>query len=109
MTTEHVLYIVTAEIDESDVAAHWLQWIKGGHLQAVMAGGASNATVYQTAAEAGAPVRIEVHYRFGSTDGLQHYLNETAPRLRAEGLAAFPPASGVRLSRRILHCDSVFE
>ncbi len=108
MTKVHLLYIVTTEIDNTDTAQKWLVWLKGGHLQAVLAGGASAASVYRAQAEGPAPVRIEVHYQFASADVLERYLREAAPALRAEGLAAFPPASGVRLSRRILEIDSVY-
>ncbi|MDP1826269.1 MAG: DUF4286 family protein [Archangium sp.] len=87
-------YTVTGEFDDAAVAAEWVSWLQHGHLDEVRAGGAREALLVQLA-----PLEFEVRYLFADAAAFAKYERESAPKLRAEGLAKFPPARGVRMSR----------
>jgi hypothetical protein len=93
-----VLYSVYAEFERVDVAEEWIAWLTGGHLAEVIADGALDATVVRLEGE---PLSCAVHYRFASRESLAVYERDSAPRLRAEGMAKFPPERGVRYRRTI--------
>ncbi len=86
-------YTVTAEVDDEATARAWAEWLRTKHLADVVAAGASQAELIQWSA-----LVFESRYRFESRAAFERYEAEHAPRLRAEGLAAFP--KGVRLSRK---------
>jgi|JI10StandDraft_1071094.scaffolds.fasta_scaffold405235_3 hypothetical protein len=99
MITEEssVIYAVTATVPAGVVEAY-LAWLLGGHVAAVLAGGAEQAWV--TRLEGDTP-RIESRYRFAHRAALDHYLTHTAPGLRAEGIARFVEPYGVVFTREI--------
>ncbi len=97
-----ILYIVMAQIDNATLASEWMAWLNREHLQEVIAGGAGGAEVFSSDATASEPLAIEVHYRFESRARFEAYLRDSAPALRAKGLAAFPPERGIALTRRVL-------
>jgi hypothetical protein len=49
----------------------------------------------------GLPVRVQSRYVFPDRAHLDDYLAHHAPRLRAEGLARFPPERGISMTREI--------
>ncbi|MDP2272623.1 MAG: DUF4286 family protein [Archangium sp.] len=87
-------YTVTAEFDHAAVAAEWAAWLRDGHLQEVLDGGAREAVLVQLA-----PLRFQARYAFADAAAFAKYEQESAPKLRAEGLAKFPPSRGVSMSR----------
>jgi hypothetical protein len=93
-------YTVIATLPSEAAAAEYAAWLRDGHLDAVIAGGARSAQVVRIV-EPPEPVEIEVRYLFESRAAFDRYVRETAPRLRAEGLARFGPASGVSFRRTV--------
>ena len=87
-------YTVHAQFDAPDVAAEWVAWLKDGHFADVMKGGALEAMVVQLE-----PLKLEARYLFADRAAFTKYEQETAPKLRAEGLSKFPATRGVRMSR----------
>jgi hypothetical protein len=99
-----VAYTVRAELPDAETAERWIAWLVGTHAGEVVACGAESAEVLRLDPEPGEQpprFRAEARYRFASREALADYLANHAPRLREEGLRAFPPASGVRLSRTV--------
>lgn len=97
-----IAYTVIATLPDEDARGRYLAWILGGHAQAVVRGGALGARVLRLDAQPGeAGVKVEVRYEFASREALERYVRDVAPGLRAEGLAMFPPESGVRFDRRV--------
>lgn len=79
-----------------ELANSWVAWLRDGHLQDVMDGGACSAEVVQI--DDNVP-HYEIHYRFATRESLNRYLKEFAPRLREEGLERFPLALGLEYRR----------
>ena len=89
-------YTVQARFSDEDVAKEWIAWLKTGHCQEVLAGGASRVEVLKLD---GTAHEFEVRYDFPNRDTFAAYEREHAPRLRAEGLDRFPVERGVRYAR----------
>ncbi len=96
-----IRYTVIAEFEEPAVAAEWVAWLRDGHLADVLAAGAADAEVVAIEGETETPVAFEVRYRFADRASLDRYVEIEAPRLRAEGLAKFPPERGIRYRRSV--------
>lgn len=94
-------YTVIGDFDDPRVAGEWVDWLKGGHLQAVLDGGALSAELVRLEPTAAAPLRFEARYVFADLAAFQRYERDFAPSLRADGLARFPPSRGVRLQRTL--------
>ncbi|MEW5741171.1 MAG: DUF4286 family protein [Myxococcota bacterium] len=92
-------YTVIADFDSAEVAGEWVSWLKGGHLQAVLAGGATSVDLVRLEPTAEHALRFEARYLFPDLAAFQRYERTAAPVLRAEGLERFPPSRGVRLQR----------
>lgn len=90
-------YVVAATFTDGAVADEWLAWLRGGHVAAVLAGGAESAEVVELDAKEGRS--FEVRYRFGSREAFVAYERDHAPRLREEGLRLFGPERGVSYRR----------
>lgn len=102
MIEEHpIRYTVIAEFEDPAVAAEWIAWLRDGHLADVLAAGAIDAEVVAIDGESATPVVCEVRYRFADRASLDRYFKIDAPRLRAEGLAKFPPERGIRYRRSV--------
>lgn len=95
-----IAYTVCATLPTRTLASEYVAWLRDGHLDAVIAGGARTAQVVRIE-EPAEPVQVEVRYLFDSRGDFDRYVRETAPRLRAEGLARFGPASGVSFRRTV--------
>ena len=85
-------YTVAAEFNDEQMAQAWLNWLRGGHIAQVIAGGATTAEIVHLDGE---PNRYEVRYDFPSREVFEDYERDHAPRLRAEGAALFPSEKGV--------------
>lgn len=90
-------YVVHVEVDDAQTAEAFVAWLSGGHLAAVVRGGALSGEVV---ALEGAPAhRLEVRYRFATAEDFTRYEATAAPALREEGRRLFPPERGVRMRR----------
>lgn len=77
----------------------YLDWLTGGHIQEVIEGGAlCGHAVLQT--DPPAPIVVS-RYRFPSIAAYETYVAQTAPRLRADGLARFGPQTGIAMERTL--------
>lgn len=74
--------------DPKDTARRWQEWLTSRHLADVLAAGARTAEVVVWDGE---PLTLEVRYMFANREAFTTYERDHAPRLRAEGLALFPP------------------
>jgi dipeptidase E len=92
-----VAYTVAVTFTDPNLAGPWLAWLRGGHLAAVLAGGAEHAEVVELDVSKGRA--FEVRYRFASRQALEAYERDRAPALRAEGLRLFPVEKGVSYRR----------
>lgn len=81
---------------DRELAERWLTWLRDGHLQDVINGGAESAEVVSL--DDSLP-HYEIGYRFPDRAVLDRYLAEFAPRLRQEGLARFPLELGLEYRR----------
>lgn len=100
-----ISYTVTATFSDARMVEEYIAWLRGGHLDGVIAGGAETAEVVRLdpeVGEGGAEVhRVETRYTFPSRERLDAYIRDHAPALRADGLRRFGPERGVTFSRRI--------
>jgi hypothetical protein len=102
-----IAYTVAARLPDEAVRSEYVEWLTSGHVQQVLAAGASEVKVLVldgvSAVGAGQDARlaVEVRYLFSSREQLDRYLAEDAPRLRAEGLVRFGPERLVSFSRSV--------
>ncbi len=102
-----VLYTVTADLPNPDLAREYLQWLLGGHAQAVVAAGAQSAAVIRldppapASASAPAVIQVQTQYVFASREAFDHYDRVASLPLRAEGRARFGPDRGVTMRRAV--------
>lgn len=100
-----IAYIVTATLPDAAVAEEYIAWLEGGHVADVIARGALSGQIVRLDGAGGGDAmderRVEVRYLFPSRAGFESYEREGAPALRAEGIARFGPARGVRFERRV--------
>lgn len=89
-------YVVHATFPSSALREEWIDWLRRGHVADVLHCGAESAEVMCLD---GDPLAAEVRYRFASREAFDRYERDSAPRLRAEGLAIFPPERGVHYRR----------
>lgn len=82
--------------DDQPLVARWLGWMQNDHLQKVIDGGATRAEL--VAIDDRLPL-FEIRYHFANRSDLDLYLADHAPRLRAEGIAAFPLELGLDIRR----------
>lgn len=94
-----IAYTVSCDIVNEEKAAEWLAWLRGGHVQDVIAGGAQSAQIVRF--DGGPPVTCEVRYVFPDRETYDEYIRDHAPRLREEGLKKFPPEAGFSYSRTV--------
>lgn len=97
-----IIYTVVATLPDESTVQRYVAWLKGGHVQAVLAGGAMSVVVAvrdrEEGAVGGARV-VDVRYVFATRAALERYVREFAPALRAEGVALWGSVAGVRFER----------
>lgn len=93
-----VAYTVAVTFEDGAMAEKWLNWLAEGHIDAVLAGGATDAEVI---ALDGPGRAFEVRYHFASRQAFDEYEQRHAPALRAEGLKLFPTERGVTYRRSV--------
>lgn len=107
MTAPGLWYSVIASLPSASLAAEYVAWLQGGHIDAVIRGGATSGDVVVLdpdlrQAPLPEPVsRVMASYRFPSRQAFDEYVREHAPALRAEGLARFGPSTGVTFQRLV--------
>ena len=94
-------YTVTARFEEIIVADEFLHWLRHGHMQAVMNGGADRAEVVRRTEPEEEQHTITVRYRFPDRSFFERYVAHHAEGLRDEGAERFPPSRGVTFSRTV--------
>ncbi len=97
-------YTVQATVPEA-IVSKYMHWLIHDHIAKLVEAGALAAEVRlldAPAAPAPQATRIvESHYTFASRAALEAYIASHAPRLRAEGLSAFPPELGITFTRTV--------
>lgn len=93
-----IAYTVTATLPDEATAAEYERWLCGGHIQAVIAGGATEACVTRLL-DPRTTIDVEARYLFPNRDVFDQYVAKVAPGLRADGLVRF--GERVRFSRRL--------
>lgn len=99
-TPPALVYCVTATLPDGRTADDFVAWLRDGHIDAVLAGGAAAARVIRLDPVESERPRVEVQYLFASRGTFERYEREFAPALRAEGRERFPPDLGVLFDRR---------
>jgi hypothetical protein len=95
-----IRYSVLATLPDSDTTRSFLDWLRGGHVQAVIAGGARTAEVMSVHAADGTH-KVEISYTFADQAAFDRYEQVHAPALRADGAARFGTIPGVSFERRV--------
>jgi len=98
-------YTVSAEFATDAMAAEWLHWLKDGHIDDVLAAGATSAEIVRLD---DAVTAFEVRYVFPDRATYRHYEAHHAPQLQAEGLERFPESSGVQYDRSTGEIEATF-
>jgi hypothetical protein len=96
-----IAYTVIAHFTDSTVAEEWISWLQEEHLAEVLAGGALDAEVTLEDQKVAGEMRCEVRYHFASAESFAAYERDSAPALRAKGLARFPLERGIRYQRHL--------
>ncbi len=100
-----MVYAVRTEFADAQTRQRYLDWLTGGHAQALISeGGAVRAEVAQL--DDGS---VETRYLFASREAFAAYEAGPGVHLRADGAAKFPPSSGVRTSRTIGDLAGVYD
>lgn len=95
-----VAYTVSATLPDETMAREYTDWLLAGHVREVLRAGAATAAVVRIQ-EPVNPIRVETRYTFADHAGLDRYLRDHAPALRADGLRLFGPDRGVLFARTV--------
>jgi len=114
--SNRIFYAVIASLPTPTLASAYVAWLNGGHIDAVLCGGASSGEVVLLDPDPSPPKtsdgsrsspgvesiqRVMAHYVFQSREVFDEYLRVHAPALRAEGLAKFGSSTGVTFQRLV--------
>jgi hypothetical protein len=81
-----LFYEVRAMMSDARTADEWLSWMRDKHLADVVTAGARRGRVVRLD---DSPLSFAAQYEFADRAVFERYLQDHAPRLRAEGLARF--------------------
>ncbi len=100
------LYAVIATLPSEEVGREYIAWLEEGHVDQVIEGGAQSAMIVELepdATEVLAPGAMQVmtQYVFSTRSAFDRYVERSAPKLRAEGLAKFGPERGIKMRRMV--------
>ncbi len=102
-----VRYCVTATVHNKENLNEYIDWLKSGHVQAVIAGGALNVEILLIDTDSEASfAKVESSYIFESRATLQAYFDGPAIELRKEGIELFINTGKVSFERKI--ADVIF-
>lgn len=93
-----IAYTVRCTFTDPDIARRWADWLLEEHLQDVVDAGAESAALIELE---GAPLTLEARYTFGERAAFDAYVQDSAPRLRAQGLERFPLDLGLSYERSV--------
>lgn len=101
-----VYYSVVATLPNKSLLRTYIEWLECGHVQAVLDGGASRASVVELDGE-GEESHVRTVYEFETRADFDHYVRDHAPALRADGAARFGSLTGVKFEREIgrIRCE----
>lgn len=94
------MYTVTATLPDRPTAERYVDWLRDGHIDAVVAAGAHSAMIVRVT-DPPDPIRVETRYVFPTREAFDDYLAYHAPALRADGAKRFGPETGVRFVRTV--------
>ena len=80
-------YTVGVTLPDAATVQRWLDWMRGGHIAEVLAGGAVAAEIVQMDEP---PLSFEVRVSISVARNVRQLCPRSPPRLRAEGLKLFP-------------------
>lgn len=95
-----VYYAVTATLPDLSTRDEFVHWLRTGHVQDVLRGGATRAEIIVMDVDGGS-LAVKAAYAFPDRATFERYLSEHAPRLRAEGIAKFGSRPGVSFIREL--------
>lgn len=103
-TMSKVHYSVITTLPNQAIANEYVAWLEGGHVDAVIKGGAHTGMIVRLERSQGdglgdESVQIMTQYVFSTRQQYDNYVAVHAPALRADGLAKFGPERGVRMQR----------
>lgn len=98
MSAGQVRYTVYAAIQTQEVLKEFVDWLKGGHMQALIDAGALSGEIAIVESDT---IKVEVHYIFPSRSVLQAYFDGPALLLREDGKTRFIDTNKVVFSRSI--------
>jgi hypothetical protein len=93
-----VWYTVTATFPDERNAGLYIDWLRSGHLQQVLQGGAISGAIVRVD-DPPSPIRIQTRYQFPSRGAFDRYVERYAPALRADGVRRFGGDSGIVFQR----------
>jgi len=100
-----VAYTVVATLPDERTLAEYVEWLLGGHTQAVVRGGAVSAEVIgpcPTGPKGPEMIfRVESRYVFPTQEAFEAYEALHAPALRAEGITRFGGRGGISFARSV--------
>lgn len=96
-----VRYTVTGTLASKDTLSEYVDWLKGGHIQALVAAGALSAEVDVLETEENENVKVEATYVFPSRESLQAYFDGPAAELREDGKVRWVDTGKISFSRKI--------
>jgi Domain of unknown function (DUF4286) len=99
MSATPVRYTVTATLSSPSVLEEYLDWLRNGHVQAVVAGGAEVAEV--CVVDDPDKTQVDSSYVFPSREVMQAYFDGPAIALREDGKLKFVDTGKVTFARRI--------
>ena len=99
-----ILYGVICTLPDEALATEYLAWLEGGHVDAVVKGGAHSAMIVRLERAPGdglaaGCVQVMTQYIFSTREQFDQYVAVHAPALRADGLKRFGPERGIRMQR----------
>ena len=98
-----VSYTLEVTFQDPAVAEEWTEWMRGGHMQALLAHGADRAELvrWSDAETIDDEIRFTARYRFPTRADFDAYIAQHAEELRNDGMKRFPPSRGIVYSRTV--------
>jgi hypothetical protein len=100
-----VAYTVVATLPDEPTLREYVAWLLGGHIQAIVRGGATSADVIGplpgVASGPGLIFRVESRYIFPTPEAFATYEAVHAPALRADGVTRFGNREGISFARSV--------
>lgn len=92
--------MVIATLPTPNLADEYVRWLEGGHVDAVINGGAHSAMIVRLEPDRpGESPRVMTQYIFATRESFDQYVERHAPALRADGVRQFPPERGITMQR----------